>query len=105
MYDIIQTFQDYTFNPIFYESISFIKIYLFWNTLHYVTIQLYYKYCIPSYWYYISFTPFYTQSPHCKLLNWCFETSTKTINSISATIITWSSKFLFDHMAYHKKTD
>ena len=50
-------------------------------------------------------TPFYNETPLCKSLNWFYKTSTKTIGSISATLITWSSKLILNSFNYKQKHD
>ena len=101
MYSYIQSYTSVSL-PLIKESTSFIKIYLFWSFLHYGIGHLYYKFCIPDKFYKIFFTPFYTQSAHCKSLHWLYETSINTISSISATMVTWSSKFLMEKMSDQK---
>lgn len=87
-------------SPIFKETISFLQIYLFWTFTHFVACNLYHYWCVPKTWYYAILTPFYSQQPHCKVLDWVYTTSSKTVNSISTTIITWASKFVFNYMQW-----
>ena len=101
MFTYLQIYIPYS-TPILKESASFVRIYFFWSLMHYIIGHLYHKFCIPDKFYKIFFTPFYTQNTHCKSLYWLYETSVNTISSISATMITWSSKFLMDNMSANK---
>lgn len=101
MYSYLQSFSGFEI-PLIKESTSFIKIYIFWSLIHYGIGHLYHKICIPDKFYKIFFTPFYTQSSHCRSLHWLYQTSINTISSISATTVTWSTKFLMENMSVQK---
>ena len=103
MHEVLNQFSCNILSPSLLETLSFLKIYLFWNMVHYSSCHLYYNYCVPSKWYYSFFTPFYNETPLCKGLNWFYKTSTQTISSISATMITWSSKIIFNSFNYKQK--
>ena len=80
---------------------DFGKIYVFWSMFHWITIELYKRFCTPSFdftWENFTFkavtqilaTPMYLQTPHCRALYWCFSTSVTTVNHFTATFVTWS---------------
>ena len=105
MYEVINLARETIFTPFVIESLVFFKIYLFWNFIHYATCQLYYNFCVPTRWYYSMFTPLYNQTPFCRGLHWFYDASTTTINSISVSIVTWSTKYIMDLFSYKKKCD
>ena len=105
MYQVLDQFSASFLTPSLLEALSFLKIYIFWNMVHYCSCHLYYNYCVPTKWYYSIFTPFYNETPLCKSLNWFYKTATKTINSIGATLITWSSKIIFNSFSHKQKSD
>ena len=92
-------------NIIIQEIIDFGKIYLTWSIFHYISSELYYKYCVTKKWYDIFFTPFYVETPHCKILNWIHNVSIKTMSSMTATIVTWGSKFIITTIKVNSKKD
>ena len=105
MYEVINLAHETIFTPFVLETFVFMKIYLFWTFTHYLTCQLYHKFCVPTKWYYSMFTPFYNQTPLCRGLHWFYDTSTTTINSISVSIVTWSTRYIMDLFSYKRKND
>ena len=78
----------------FTASISAMKVYLFWNTMHWGAIQLYHYFCAPKTLIGYLMTPIMSQTPHCKTLDWFHRTSTDAFNSISAIVVTWGTSFI-----------
>jgi len=108
----MQSLTTYTILPLFKNLMpviipiwDFSKIYLFWSVTHWASIELYRTWCTPNIemkwntwkWNSISFeklfqfttSPLYIESPHCKILNWSYQTSVSTLKHFSSTIITW----------------
>ena len=72
----------------FYHIPSILKIYITWMLLHYISVILYNRWCVPKSWYDVLFTPVIFHTPQCKILQWVFTTSTSSINEIIIIITT-----------------
>ena len=65
------------------------KLNVFWTAMHWCSVQLYQKFCIPSTFSGYIFTPIMTQAPHCKLLIWCHTTSVDAFNSLRSVFVSF----------------
>lgn len=61
-------------------------LYLFWTSMHYMSVHIYTEYC--THWSLYGFitSPFYTMNPICRGLNWFIYESSLSINQIFVTI-------------------
>lgn len=84
------------------ELINFCIIYLMWCIIHNLTIYIYYDFCIPKSIMSIIYTPFYIETPYCKILHWIHNTSIKGISTINYTIITWSTNYIIKNLLIKK---
>ena len=66
-----------------------IKLNMFWTAIHWVSVQLYHKLCIPSTFSGYIFTPIMTQAPHCKVLIWLHNTSIEAFNSLRTILVSF----------------
>lgn len=94
----------FTVMPIMKEIMELGGLYLIWSFIHWGIAELYYKFCVSKKWYEIILTPLYLETPQCRILNWLHGTTISSINSMSATLITWGSKFVLSNMFTNKKT-
>ena len=78
----------------FTATLSAIKVYLFWNTVHWSSILFYQEFCAPKSRMGFLMTPFMTQTPHCRTAHWIHRTSTDAFNNIGALMVTWSTSFI-----------
>lgn len=76
---------------------SIVKIYVFWTAAHYISQHLYHYFCSPKTIIDIILTPFYVQAPHCKVFHWFHKLSFNTIDSFTATGITWLSNIVISY--------
>jgi len=76
---------------------SIVKIYVFWTLSHYISQHLYHHFCSPKTFIDIILTPFYVQAPHCKVFHWFHKLSFNTIDSFTATGITWLSNIVISY--------
>jgi hypothetical protein len=88
----------------FTATFSAVKVYLFWNTMHWTAIQLYQYFCAPKTLIGYLMTPIMTQTPHCKTLDWVHRTSTNAFNSIATILVTWSTSFVSTWFSIKTKT-
>jgi len=65
------------------------KLNLFWTTVHWISLQLYQKFCVPTTFSGYIFTSIMTQAPHCKLFIWCHTTSIDAFNSLISVFVTF----------------
>jgi len=68
---------------------SICGIYVLWILLHYASVKLYSRYCVPSSLFGILLTPFLVPTPHCKALRWTMQQGGATIDSIWIVMGTW----------------
>mgnify|MGYP001299196063 FL=1 len=87
----------------FISTLSAIKVYLFWNTMHWGAIQIYHQFCAPKTLVGYIMTPIMTQTPHCKTLDWFHRASTDAFNNISILVITWGTTFVSNWFTINKK--
>lgn len=67
------------------------KVYILWIVIHYISVQLYVKHCVPStVWGFIT-SPILVSSPHCKAMRWMLHTGANTIDNMWNTIGVWFS--------------
>ena len=66
-----------------------IMLYLFWTSMHYVSVHIYTEYCAHWSWYGFITSPFYTMNPFCKGLNWFIYESSSSINHLFITLGTF----------------
>ena len=67
------------------------KVYILWIVIHYISVQLYVKHCVPStVWGFIT-SPILVSSPHCKAMRWMLHTGGTTIDNMWNTIGVWFS--------------
>jgi hypothetical protein len=80
------------------ECSKIFGIYMFWSLTHILCVELFYRYCNPKSFYEYFFVPLYNETPHCKILSWIQTKSRDTSYSISATILTWASKYIVSNL-------
>jgi hypothetical protein len=82
----------YGFVVSYFKWVYFIsKVYILWIVIHYISVQLYVKYCVPSsIWGFIT-SPIMVSSPHCKATRWVLHTGANTIDNMWNTIGVWFS--------------
>ena len=87
----------YNFVVHYFKWIYFIsKVYILWIVIHYISVQLYVKYCVPSsIWGFIT-SPILVSSPHCKAMRWILHTGANTIDNMWNTIGVWFSAKLLE---------
>lgn len=67
------------------------KVYILWIIIHYISVQLYVKHCVPSsLWGFIT-SPILVSSPHCKAMRWILHIGANTIDNMWNTIGVWFS--------------
>lgn len=88
----------FTFMPMMREIMELGSLYIIWSFIHWGIAELYYKFCVSKKWYEIILTPLYLETPQCRVLNWIHGSAIKSINSMSATLITWGSKFVLSNI-------
>ena len=67
------------------------KVYILWIVIHYISVQLYIKHCVPStMWGFIT-SPILVSSPHCKAMRWMLHTGATIIDNMWNTIGVWFS--------------
>lgn len=74
------------FSPILHD---FIKIYIFWTFVHYVSVEAYKYWCSPKTLIDFIISPINIQSPLCKSINWCFTVSVNSMTHIFTIGTTW----------------
>jgi Na+/H+ antiporter NhaC len=75
-------------------TVSAMKVYLFWNTMHWGAIQFYQYFCAPKTIVGYIMSPLMTQTPHCRTAHWFQRTSTDAFNSITTLVVTWGTSFV-----------
>jgi hypothetical protein len=70
-------------------SISISGIYIVWIFLHYVSANLYSKYCVPNTIYGFIISPILITTPHCQGLRWIVYNGGNQINNMWITIGSW----------------
>ena len=89
-WDKIKKIYDFTV-PYFQWAYLITKVYILWIVIHYISVQLYVKHCVPSsVWGFIT-SPILVSSPHCKAMRWILHTGANTIDSMWNTIGVWFS--------------
>ena len=66
-----------------------ILVYLFWTSMHYISVHIYRDYCTHWSWYGFITSPLYTMNPVCKGLNWFIYESSSSINQLFLTLGTF----------------
>jgi hypothetical protein len=64
-------------------------LYVFWIALHYVTAQLYVRYCATYTFYGFMVSPFLISSPHCVAMRWVFTKGGNLIEGMWTLLGTW----------------
>ena len=64
-------------------------IYVLWILLHFASVKLYSRYCVPSSFIGLLLTPFLVPTPHCKALRWTMHQGGSTIDSMWIVMGTW----------------
>ena len=64
-------------------------LYVFWIALHYITAQLYVKYCATPTFYGFLVSPFLISSPHCVAMRWVFTKGGNLIEGMWTLLGTW----------------
>lgn len=85
-------------SPILKESLQIFGIYMFWSLAHVATVELFSKFCTPKSLYEYFFVALYNEPPQCRILSWIQDKSRTTTHSISATLLTWTSKFVISNV-------
>ena len=67
------------------------KVYILWIIIHYISVQLYVKHCVPSSILGFITSPILVSSPHCKAMRWILHTGANTIDNMWNTIGVWFS--------------
>jgi len=82
----------YGFIVSYFQWVWFVsKVYILWIVIHYISVQLYVKYCVPSsIWGFIT-SPIVVSSPHCKAMRWVLHTGASTIDNMWNTVGVWFS--------------
>jgi hypothetical protein len=82
----------YDFVVPYFQWVYFVtKVYILWIVIHYISVQLYVKHCVPStVWGFIT-SPILVSSPHCKAMRWMLHTGANTIDNMWNTIGVWFS--------------
>jgi len=76
----------------YFKWIFFIsKVYIIWIVIHYVSVQVYVKYCVPSSIWGFIMSPLLVSSPHCKAMRWILHNGANTIDNMWNTIGVWFS--------------
>jgi hypothetical protein len=76
------------------------KVYILWIIIHYISVQLYVKHCVPSsLWGFIT-SPILVSSPHCKAMRWILHIGANTIDNMWTTIGVWFSTRLLQMNEY-----
>jgi len=76
----------------YFKWIFFIsKVYILWIIIHYVSVQVYVKYCVPSSIWGFLISPLLVSSPHCKAMRWVLHNGANTIDNMWNTIGVWFS--------------
>ena len=90
------------FSEILENTVSFLKeiayIYLFWITLHYISVHLYSNYCTPLTFIGFLSSPFIATLPQCKMLRWVIEKGGGMIEVMWIVL----GKWIIEKMLLHK---
>ena len=78
-----------TVKPFITSAYKVSALYLFWVTLHYVTAQLYVKYCAYPSLYGFIISPFLISAPHCMAMRWVFNKGGTLIEGMWILLGTW----------------
>ena len=78
-----------TVKPYITSAYKVSALYLFWVTLHYVTAQLYVKYCAHPSIYGFIISPFLISAPHCMAMRWVFNKGGTLIEGMWILLGTW----------------
>jgi hypothetical protein len=75
--------------PYIKKAFAVSSIYLFWVTLHFVTAQLYVRYCAHPSIYGFLISPFLISAPHCAAMRWVFTKGGTLIDGMWIILGTW----------------
>jgi hypothetical protein len=75
--------------PYIKKAFAVSAIYLFWVTLHFVTAQLYVRYCAHPSIYGFLISPFLISAPHCAAMRWVFTKGGTLIDGMWIILGTW----------------
>jgi hypothetical protein len=78
---------------------QFLKIYIFWITLHFAVTKLFINLCVPTSMWGLIFSPLTAAAPHCQVLRWALYESGINVGLIGLAAISLVYKTLF---AYKK---
>ena len=82
--------------PYIKKAFAVSSIYLFWVTLHFVTAQLYVRYCAHPTIYGFLISPFLISAPHCAAMRWVFTKGGTLIDGMWIILGTWlCSKIIY----------
>ena len=74
---------------------QFIKIYVFWITLHFAVTKLFIMLCVPTSMWGLIFSPLTAAAPHCQVLRWALYESGINVGLIGLAAISLVYKTLF----------
>jgi hypothetical protein len=80
--------------PYFQWTFVITKVYILWVIIHYVSVQLYVKYCVPSSIWGFIISPLLISSPHCKAMRWVLHVGADKIDAMWNSIGVWFSEKL-----------
>jgi len=89
-WDRMKNIYDYVV-PYFQWAYLITKVYILWVIIHYISVQLYVKHCVPSSILGFITSPILVSSPHCKAMRWMLHTGANTIDNMWNTIGVWFS--------------
>ena len=79
-----------TYDNVKYTFVTGFKLNIFWTAVHWCSVQLYQKLCIPNTIYGYIFTPMMVQTPHCKMLIWFHSASIDAFNSLKTVFVAFA---------------
>jgi hypothetical protein len=80
-----------------------IKLNVFWSAIHWSSVYLYHKFCIPSTLKGYLLTPMMTQAAHCKFLIWCHNTSIDAFNSLKTIFVSFMVAMIHTYFSVDNK--
>jgi len=82
--------------PYIKKAFAVSSIYLFWILLHFITAQMYVRYCAYPSLYGLIISPFLISAPHCAAMRWVFNKGGTLIDGMWILLGTWlCSKIIY----------
>jgi hypothetical protein len=75
--------------PYIKKAFAVSSIYLFWILLHFITAQMYVRYCAHPSLYGLLISPFLISAPHCAAMRWVFTKGGTLIDGMWILLGTW----------------